>query len=154
MTGLLDVLYLVSLSLWVGGLVFYAFIAAPGLGKSLDEPAAARARAGLAPQLRLLGYACGGVGFVSLAFIAQVDETGSAVHWLRMLAGMLLLQAFDERWLEPRIEELRSVLKATPSPILSERLERLSRASAWAGRALLVLGLLLLAFTSQRLAYY
>jgi len=61
--------FLLSLVIWVGSIVFFSFCAAPSVFKMLAREKAGEVIGDIFPKYWLVGYACGVVGTLSLVFI-------------------------------------------------------------------------------------
>ncbi|VAW36469.1 hypothetical protein MNBD_DELTA02-233 [hydrothermal vent metagenome] len=63
-------LYLLSVVIWVGSIIFFSFCAAPSVFKVLEREKAGEVIGDIFPKYWLVGYVCGIVGTLSLVFIA------------------------------------------------------------------------------------
>ena len=154
MTGILTAVYLLAICLWVGAMVFFTFVAAPNIFKSLDHERASAVVVPIVASHNLLGYVCSFVGLTCLAVLWQIDETSSVVNWFKMLLGMLVLLAFMDRWLSPRLRELGEALAKKESETLQTRFDAFTRLAVLLHYSLVGFGVLLVVFTSLRLTYY
>ncbi|MFQ5483561.1 MAG: DUF4149 domain-containing protein, partial [Nitrospinaceae bacterium] len=63
--------YLVSLGLWIGGIVFFSFFTAPVVFKLLEREQAGEVVGVIFPRHYKLQYICGGLMLVSLAYVQK-----------------------------------------------------------------------------------
>lgn len=70
MVQALKFIYLVSLSLWMGGMVFFSFIAAPGIFKALSRESAGDVVGVIFPKYWAMGYAGAVITLGSLLWLS------------------------------------------------------------------------------------
>ena len=67
-------LHLMSLSIWVGSIVFFSFFAAPSIFKKLPREAAGDVVGDIFPKYRAIGYASSAVLLVTLAIMMNSEK--------------------------------------------------------------------------------
>ena len=67
-------LHLMSLSIWVGSIVFFSFFAAPSIFKKLPREAAGDVVGDIFPKYRAIGYASSAVLLVTLAIMMNFEK--------------------------------------------------------------------------------
>src|SRR3990170_7200570 len=72
---LVKFLHLMSLSIWVGSVVFFSFFAAPSIFKKLPREAAGDVVGDIFPKYSAVGYACGAILLVTLALMMRSDDS-------------------------------------------------------------------------------
>src|SRR5437867_9422451 len=102
-------LYLVSLALWLGSIIFLSFVVAPTVFKVLKPEDAARLQRALFPKYYLVGGLCAGVGIVCVGWLVARHGFGK---WPGVLSLMLLvLMGATDLWLRqtvvPHMTEIR-----------------------------------------------
>ena len=111
MLGLVKWAYVVALSVWLGTIVFFSFVGAPGVFGAFAE--SQRAEAGrvigrLFPGYYRLGYACGVVLFLTSVILAVAAREGSSIWVASALLSAMMLGAtlYAGVILQPRVHEL------------------------------------------------
>lgn len=150
-----QVLCFLALSLWVGTMVFFTFVAAPALFASLPRDQAARAVGAIFPKYYLIGYAAGAIIFVASvlrarrpAYLAGYTVRRAPSRWPVLAAAVMLgLTLYAGLVLLPEAQQLQAQIptfetdQMTPAREAFQRLHGIT----WAlNLVVLVLGLLLL----------
>jgi uncharacterized membrane protein len=104
-------LHLLALIVWVGEIVFFSFVVAPGLFRTFDAPDAGRAVGAIFPIYYRVGYVCGVVLIATcLFFLAR----GSAPAWWGFAgaasAVMLAATLYAGIVLQPRASAMRPLI--------------------------------------------
>lgn len=154
MTTLLRTLRLIALATWVGGLVFFGFVA------SVAFTTLATAQAGMVVRgsliaLHRIGLVAGLVYFViTLALLAtQRDTHPVRAAELALVIAMLVLTAYSQFSIMPSMEADRislggDVSTSSPDTPAHKHFDRLHNLSVKLEGAVLIEGLLLLAFAA------
>jgi len=158
MVTALRVVELLSLSLWLGGLVFFAFFVAPAAFAVLPSRHLAGSLVGwLLPRVHLLGLVCGLVFLAALAFEQRLGGGGlrAALVPAVLILLVLLSSGVNHYALAGPMADLRAEMKAgfggvdqtPPDHALRARFGRLHGYSSLllTANLLLVLGLFVLA---------
>lgn len=145
--GLLRYIELLSLTLWVGGIAFFSFIASPSIFAVLGTEGGGKVVRDIFPKYYWLGYGAGGAGTVAAVILAILGVTGQGLIAL-FLAAMTAIFVYMGRILRPQIFRLRMQVESLESPgtdpVLRERFQRLHRRSVMLNGCVLFLGLLTL----------
>lgn len=109
MTQAVKWVYLVSLALWVGSIIFFSFFIAPTVFKVLKPEDAARLQRALFPKYYLVGIACAGIGIVCVGLLLAERTFGK---WPGVLSLLLLaVMGATDFWLRqsvvPHMAEIR-----------------------------------------------
>lgn len=147
-------LYLLSLVVWVGSLVFFSLIGAPSIFKALPPEYAGKAVAAIFPKYFPLGYCSGIVAFVCLIFSGV--KTG---QWpfLKILVVLVMvgLTVSNSLTTFPKAtslkEEIQSSDSRTDVSLLQHEFGRTHRWSMINNVTVLLLGLLLIFLTARQL---
>jgi len=145
--GFLRYIELLSLTLWVGGIAFFSFIASPSIFHVLGLEGGGKVVRAIFPKYYLLGYACGGAGMVAASLLLLQGRRGEGLIAL-LLAIMTGIFLYMGRVLRPKILRIRAELGSleTPpeDPAPRERFEHLHRRSVLLNAFVLLLGLVTL----------
>lgn len=155
MHGLLRYVLLSAVVLWIGGIVFFSFIASPSVFKILPREQAGQVVGEIFPKYHLLGYISCLVALtclMGLRQLASVKAVGTAMLLLVLMGG---IQGTMGIVIGPKVIEARDAVKsAAPGPE-KDRLEKQFRGlhglSMILNLVLLLLGLILLYWLAIRL---
>jgi hypothetical protein len=144
---------LLSLIVWIGGIIFFALVLAPTLFTVLSPELAGNVVSPSLTRLHWIGLVAGAVFLgCSLAYnrtkYAQL-RLFSATHVLLVL--MLLLTALSQFVITPRLRELRSGPAGLESPDIRADFDRLHAWSARTESGVLLMGLIVVVTTARRL---
>lgn len=166
MPAILRFLHLTGLVVWIGGIVFFSFVAAPALFGALPRDMAGRATAAIFPRYYLVGFAAGALAFVSAAlggFLRPRSWTRLLMGELLLLLLMLVLTLYAWKGILPEAARLRVALRApggdqeisapatADREALAARFQVLHRRSVALNGATLALGTLALLSVALRL---
>ena len=151
MTQAVKWVYLVSLALWVGSIIFFSFFVAPTVFKVLKPDDAARLQRALFPKYYLVGILCAGIGIVCVGLLVAERAFGK---WPGVLSLVLLaVMGGTDLWLRqtvvPHMAEIRKqraeALSAGKEPdgAVEEEWKALHRLSVQLNGAVLLAGLVL-----------
>ena len=143
---------LLSLIVWIGGIIFFALVLAPTLFTVLSPELAGNVVSPSLTKLHWIGLVAGAVFLAcSLAYnrtkYAQL-RLFSATHVLLVL--MLLLTALSQFVITPRLRELRSGPAGLESPDIRADFDRLHAWSARTESGVLLMGLIVVVTTARR----
>ncbi|MFQ5845848.1 MAG: DUF4149 domain-containing protein [Planctomycetota bacterium] len=137
-----------TLAVWLGSIIFFSFVSAPALFKTLGREDAGRAVRAIFPVYYRLGAACGGILVAAVALRALLAPEPRARRGVEAILGsaMLALTLYAWRVLLPRVEQarLRAEGKDPTDPTNLEQryFRRLHAQSVRVNAAVLLLGLL------------
>jgi len=143
---LFQFLLLLALSLWVGSIVFFSAVVAPGIFATLDRPVAGKLLAQLFPTYYRAGALCGAVALAVLLLLFLFDSGSRALRFLQLgLVLIMLGGTLYAGWmLEPRIHELGRERTSAPSKLqrddAEQRFQKLHLRSFQVNVGVLVLG--------------
>ncbi|MFQ5881647.1 MAG: DUF4149 domain-containing protein [Candidatus Methylomirabilales bacterium] len=145
--GLLRYLELLGLTLWVGGIAFFSFIASPSIFSVLGLEGGGKVVRDIFPKYYLLGYGSGGAATVAAILLTLLGARGQGLMAL-LLAIMTGIFLYMGRILRPQILKVRAEVGSLEAPASDsgprERFERLHRRSVRLNACVLVLGLVTL----------
>lgn len=147
-------LYLLSLIIWIGSILFFSFVGAPSLFKALPPEFASKAVGAIFPKYYPLGYISGMIAFVCLLISAV--RTG---HWpvFKMFLVILMIgfTVYTSLVIHPHAralkEEIHAVTGNTDITLLQKEFDRAHHASVFMNGVVLLLGLILVFVTASRL---
>ena len=142
MQTLINYIYLLSLVCWLGSVIFFSFVAAPGIFKTLEREKAGEVIGVIFPRYYFIGYVCGVLALTTLlAGSAEIPVVQSG-----LLLTMIACTFFAGLVIGPRARNLKARIKAEPDN--SEVLQKAFKsAHGWSVRlnaTVLLLGLVLL----------
>jgi len=115
MRTLLEFIYLASLAIWLGSLVFFSFVVAPTLFRTCEPQVAGDAVSAIFPLYSRLGVACGALAAVCAIALARRRDEGT-VTGRRLIAAvltlMIVLTVYSGEAIAPRAAELRTAMNA------------------------------------------
>jgi len=124
--SVLKFLYLTALIVWLGGVTFFSFIAAPAVFRTLPTQEAGRVVGAVFPLYYALGTVAGAVA-LSVGFLLRLQAQGGKEKWLLAMALLLVMlgaNLYAWRVTLPRTQVLRSEMHSTaadpPSTVVAE----------------------------------
>jgi uncharacterized membrane protein len=147
---------LIALSVWVGSIVFFSIVVAPGIFKNLEREQAGNLLAHLFPHYYLVGTVCGAAALAVLVLLFLFDSGSRGMRLGQMaLAGLMLAANLYAGYiLEGRIHRLREERMTLPGRAAREEAEkqfqRLHRRSVDLNLAVLGAGGVILATAAVR----
>ena len=155
MISFLRYLLLLALVLWIGGIVFFSFIASPSVFKILPREQAGQVVGDIFPKYHLLGYTSCLIALGCLVGLRQLGAVQSVRAAMIVLVLMGGTQVTMGLVIGPKVIEARDAVKAAPAGPEKERLEKRFRGfhgvSMILNLVLLILGLILLYWLAIRL---
>ena len=155
MFSFLRYLLLLALVLWIGGIVFFSFIASPSIFKILPREQAGLVVGDIFPKYHLLGYASCLIALGCLVGLRQLGAVQSVRAAMIVLVLMGGIQVTMGLVIGPKVIEARDAVKAAAPGPEKDRLEKKFRGlhgvSMILNLVLLILGLILLYWLAIRL---
>jgi uncharacterized membrane protein len=152
MTHAVKWLYLLTLAAWIGSIIFFSFIIAPTIFKTLKPDDAAALIRRIFSHYYLLGILCAAVAIASLGFMLS-DRSFSkypAILSLLLIAAMGATDLWLRQGLMPHMNSLRDRRAALassaqpPDPTLDREWQSLHRLSVQLNLTILLCGFVLL----------
>ncbi len=154
MVVLFKFLYLLAIVVWVGMLLFFSFIAAPAIFRTLPRDTAGDVVGVIFPKYWLIGYLCAIVSVISLVVIFLAEGGVSYMHFilLFLMAGLVF---YTGLFPAKRAGDIKERLKDTDNELLRAELEREFKKahgeSSVMNMVLIGLGIVVILLTSMRL---
>jgi uncharacterized membrane protein len=157
--SILRYLMLLSLIVWIGGLIFFAFVLAPTAFQVLPSTHLAGNVVGRAlGKLHYMAIACA-IVFLASSMLYSLMSTGTAhVFAVRhiLAAVMLALTLFSQFWIIPKMDSLRaSIGDFAQVPLVNPARVQFDALHVWSTRvegAVLILGLVVIWLAGSALA--
>jgi uncharacterized membrane protein len=151
---IIALLYLLSLVVWIGAIVFFSFVVAPSIFHSLPPEYAGKAVGAIFPKYFTMGAVSGLVA--SLCLIIAGIKTGSwSTLKLLLLAVMIFLTITNGLISQPKAralkEEMQTATSQTELVHIKEIFDRVHRWSVINNGIVLILGLILIFLTARNL---
>jgi putative copper export protein len=157
LTVILRFVYTLALALWVGGMAFFTFVAAPSIFRVLQREAAGNVVADIFPKYYWLGIICGLIALgTSLALGMRTTWSRLLVIRILLLGVMLIAVLYSAFVLQPKIQSVKAQVTSfeslAPTDPLRVEFGRLHGRSFAVNGAVLLLGVgvvFLTAFTMK-----
>lgn len=146
-------LMLLALVVWIGGIIFFAFVVAPSLFAVLPTPElAGRVVSRDLSVVHWMGLISGAVFLLCSIAYNQIKHANarlfSSAHWL--IISMLVLTAISQFGIIPRMHGIRAARTNGQNDSAQVEFQTLHRISVWIEGGVLVLGLVSVALISRR----
>jgi len=152
MITILRFLHLLSLAVWLGGMVFLVVIGAPSIFKVLPRESAGDVLGDIFPKYWIMGYICGGTSLATiilLSFKERFYPWGKIGLLVLMTALTLYLGlAVASKAREVRLQ-IRTVEDTTQKETLKKEFKRLHMKSVGLNIVILICGLIVLFLTAD-----
>jgi uncharacterized membrane protein len=146
--------YLLALVCWLGGMIFFSALAAPGIFNTLPLADAGKVVAGIFPRYYILGYVAGIIGVILAGYFA-ISRT-PRLWWgfaTMALAIALALTLYAGAVIRPRVDQIRTVAEETnPDPARKQEFQRLHRLAVSINGVVMLLNALALLSTAAALS--
>jgi uncharacterized membrane protein len=145
-------LMLLALIVWIGGIVFFAFVEAPTLFQLLSPHLAGDVVNRSLSSLHWIGIASAGIFLVCSLLYDRARYARFRLFTLInvLVAGMLAFTLLSQFAISPKIGALRTELSRTGQPVVTEDFNRWHRRSEQAEGGVLLLGLGVVVLTARR----
>ncbi len=149
---ILNLIYLLSLVVWIGSIIFFSFFAAPAIFKTLEREKAGEVVGVIFPRYYLIGYISGAIALAILLINSQAFTDPKIV----LTFVMLCCSAFAGQVVGPKARGLKPLIKSEENADklsdLKSQFDRLHSLSVKLNGTVLILGLILLGYTSKGLS--
>lgn len=154
MSSVLNIIFLLSLSLWVGSIFFLSFINAPTLFRELPREMAGEFVGKLFTPYFMLGYAAQGVALLSLSIRGLLDKP---FPWVRIILLLLMLGCtlYAGIYIQPKAHLVRTVTRTMEEgkekDLKQAEFSRLHKTSVILNSAVFLMGVVVIGVTAVRL---
>jgi len=153
LTVILRFVYLLSLALWIGSIVFFSFLAAPSIFRVLPREEAGKVVTAIFPKYYWEGIICGGVCLATSLVLGVLNRWSVLLLVRVVLLGLMLVATlYAVVSLQPKIQTVKahmaSVEGLSPTDPLHVEFGRLHRRSVGINSAVLLLGIVVVFVTA------
>ena len=116
-------IHILSLVVWLGGMIFFSFIAAPGIFKSLPRETAGDVVGIIFPRYWIMGYVC---SITAITTIAALSVQERAYPWLRisLLLLMAILAFYSGMPVGTKARDVKAQIRMIEEPLQKEKLKQ------------------------------
>lgn len=116
-------IYLMSLVVWVGGIIFFSFFGAPSIFKILDRQLAGDVVGDIFPKYWLIGYICTPIALGTLIYLAKAGATGTGIRII-LLSIMLVTVLYSGLGIASKAKKIKTEMRATEDVAQKEILRK------------------------------
>jgi uncharacterized membrane protein len=153
LTVILRFIYLLSVALWIGGIVFFSFMAAPSIFQVLPREEAGKVVADIFPKYYWQGILCGAIALATSVVLGMRERWNILLIVRTIMIGVMLIGVlYSVVILQPKIQAVKAQVTSfeSLSPTDPVRLEfgRLHGRSFGVNAAVLLLGVIVVFITA------
>ncbi len=146
-------IHLLSLVIWIGGMIFFSFIAAPSIFKALPRETAGDVVGGIFPKYWLMGYLCSLTALATIIILSYMDRSYSLAR-VGLLVLMTALIFYSGLVVGANAREVKAQIRmvedASKKEILKSEFNVLHKRSTILNIAILILGLAIIFLTAYQ----
>ena len=146
-------LYLLSIVVWIGSIIFFSFLAAPSIFKVLPRETAGEVVGDIFPKYWMVGYAASLLALSTLLIDSMSTHTSPFAE-IAILVAMSILGFYAGLVIGAKARDIKADIKkaeASEVELLRRAFKRVHAVSAILNMLVLCLGLVLIYFTALRL---
>jgi len=154
MLTIIKFLHLMSLVVWIGGIIFFSFIAAPGIFKMLPRETAGDVVGDIFPKYWLMGYICSITALITIIILSFLERT---YHWNRigLLVVMVGITFYSGLVVGASAKDIKAQIRTVEDQSRKEALGAEFRSrhkiSTILNSTILILGVVVIFFTARSL---
>jgi uncharacterized membrane protein len=153
MTVVLRFIYLLSVALWIGGIAFFSFLAAPSIFKVLPRQEAGQVVSDIFPKYYWQGIVCGAIALATSVALGMRERWNILLIVRTITIGVMVIGVlYSVVVLQPKIQAVKAQITSFESlaPTDALRLEfgRLHGRSFSVNAAVLLLGVIVVFMTA------
>jgi len=146
-------IYLLSIALWLGGMAFFSFVAAPSIFKALPREEAGRVVSDIFPKYYWQGMICGAIALVTSVALGMRDRWNMLLIVRTIMIGVMVIGIlYAVVILQPKIQAVKAQITSfeslTPTDPLRLEFGRLHGRSFSVNAAVLLLGVIVVFITA------
>jgi|ERR671918_1812332 uncharacterized membrane protein len=150
---ILRFIYLLSVALWIGGMAFFSFLAAPSIFKVLPREEAGRMVSDIFPKYYWQGIICGAIALATSVALGMRERWNILLIVRTIMIGVMMIGVlYSVVVLQPKIQAVKAQITSfeSLSPTDPLRLEfgRLHGRSFSVNAAVLLLGVIVVFVTA------
>jgi len=146
-------IYLLSIALWLGGMAFFSFIAAPSIFKALPREEAGKVVSDIFPKYYWQGMICGAIALVTSVALGMRDRWNMLLIVRTIIIGVMVIGIlYAVVILQPKVQAVKAQITSfeslTPTDPLRLEFGRLHGRSFSVNAAVLLLGVIVVFITA------
>jgi uncharacterized membrane protein len=146
-------IYLLSIALWLGGMAFFSFVAAPSIFKALPREEAGKVVSDIFPKYYWQGMICGAIALVTSVALGMRDRWNMLLIVRTIMIGVMVIGIlYAVVILQPKIQAVKAQITSfeslTPTDPLRLEFGRLHGRSFSVNAAVLLLGVIVVFITA------
>ena len=123
MNIILNYLHLLSLIIWLGGIIFFSFIATPAIFDVLKREEAGQVVGAIFPNYYLLGYICGAIAIITTVILGVKGNSYEQIKVV-LLTIMLLTTLVAGLYILPKAQSIKKEMYASTDVKVKENLKK------------------------------
>jgi uncharacterized membrane protein len=153
LTVILRFIYLLSVALWIGGMAFFSFMAAPSIFHVLPREEAGKVVADIFPKYYWQGILCGAIALATSVVLGMRERWNILLIVRTIMIGVMLTGVlYSVVILQPKIQAVKSQITSfeslPPTDPLRFEFGRLHGRSFSVNAAVLLLGVIVVFITA------
>jgi hypothetical protein len=153
LTIVLRFIYLLSIALWIGGMAFFSFLAAPSIFHVLPRADAGKVVADIFPKYYWQGMICGAIALATSVILGMRERWNMLLIVRTIIIGMMLIGVlYSVVILQPKIEAVKAQVTSfddlSPTDPLRLEFGRLHGRSFSVNAAVLLMGVVVVFITA------
>jgi uncharacterized membrane protein len=153
MTVVLRFIYLLSIALWIGGIAFFSFLAAPSIFKVLPRQEAGQVVSDIFPKYYWQGIVCGAIALATSVALGMRERWNILLIVRTITIGVMVIGVlYSVVVLQPKIQavkaQITSLASLAPTDPLRLEFGRLHGRSFSVNAAVLLLGVIVVFMTA------
>lgn len=153
LTVVLRFIYLLSIALWIGGMAFFSFLAAPSIFHVLPREDAGKVVADIFPKYYWQGIFCGAIALLTSVVLGMRERWNLLLILRTIIIGVMLIGVlYAVGILQPKIQAVKAQVTSfdslSPTDPLRLEFSRLHGRSFSVNAAVLLLGVAVVFITA------
>lgn len=145
--------HFLSLVIWIGGMIFFSFIAAPSIFKALPRETAGDVVGNIFPKYWLMGYLCSITSLITIIMLSYMERSYSLAR-IGLLVLMMALTFYSGLVVGAKAREVKAQIRmvedTSKKEILKSEFNTLHKRSTVLNIAILILGLAVIFLTAYK----
>jgi uncharacterized membrane protein len=146
-------IHLLSLVIWIGGMTFFSFIAAPSIFKALPRETAGDLVGDIFPKYWLMGYICSITSLATIVILSYMERSYSLAR-VGLLVLMMALSFYSGLVVGSKAREVKAQIRmaddASKKETLKSEFNILHKRSTILNVSILILGLAVIFLTAYK----
>ena len=146
-------IHLLSLVVWIGGMIFFSFIAAPSIFKALPRETAGDVVGDIFPKYWLMGYLCSITALATIIILSYIERSYPLAR-VGLLVLMTALTFYSGLVVGAKAREVKAQIRmiedVSKKEILKSEFNTLHKMSTILNISILILGLVVIFLTTYQ----